>query len=160
MYPRHRLGYSCSVQCGGRPMVFPSCSLFVCICKKKGGFLWVWPDPGQRVAAGWSDTRVVALMVERAKAAGTCKPQAWWGRLGDSGNSELTRLCGFKPTKSLNVIWRQFFCLWIFITVWNSRTAGNAFWSVLTTLYQTAFYWSHPTFLWPRISYTVLIHFE
>lgn len=35
---------------------------------------------------------------------GSCKPQAWWGGLGDSGNSELTRLCGFKPTKSLNVI--------------------------------------------------------
>lgn len=28
----------------------------------------------------------------------------------------------------------------------KSRTAGNAFWSVLTTLYQTASYWSHHAF--------------
>lgn len=59
MYPRHRLGYSCSVQCWGRPMVFPSCWLFVCICKKKGGPFSGYafrfklrPDLGQRVAAG------------------------------------------------------------------------------------------------------------
>lgn len=78
--------------------------LTLCVYLQEKGGLSLGMLPGQRVAAGWSDTRVVAVMVERAKAAGTCKPQAWRGRLGDSGNSELTRLCGFKPTKSLNVI--------------------------------------------------------
>lgn len=66
-------------------MVFPSCSLFVCICKKKGG-----PFSGyafgfklrQRVAAGWSDTRVVAVTFERAKAAGHLQTPGLVGQAG------------------------------------------------------------------------------
>lgn len=70
-------------------MVFPSCSLFVCICKKKGGpfsgyafGLKLRPDRGQRVAAGWSDTRVVAVMFERARAAGHLQPPGLVGQAG------------------------------------------------------------------------------
>ena len=48
-------------------------------------------------------------MAEGGGGEDTRKPQARWGRAGDTGNSELARLCMFKTTKSLNVIWRQFF---------------------------------------------------